>query len=206
MRKILGWALGLVIVVLAVTVHAASAAKSEDPGQWLVQVEGGANIPISSQAASQLCVGWGAEGQVGYAFSRAFFLSVESGFNNLPVQSARLSSGVSESVNHVPLEAVGQFNLDTGSGVWPYILVGVGVAFDSTNFTGYAPPSGTTTSWTNFELDPGLGVAFDLSKNINVFVQGKLAMDFETTTGSSQEFSDSPLILIPVQAGVNFLF
>lgn len=33
----------------------------------------------------------------------------------------------------------------------------------------------------------------------------KVVLDFETTTGSGAELSDSPLILIPVQAGLNFL-
>jgi opacity protein-like surface antigen len=199
MKKLFGLAAGLMM-----TASLAFAADA-DPGQWLLQVEGGVGIPISSQAASQLSVGFSGEGQVGYAFSREFSLSVESGFDSLPIQSSKLPSGVSGSITHIPLEAVGQYNINTGGGVWPYIVVGVGVAFDSLGYSGYTVPSGVTTSWTNFELDPGIGVAFDLTKDINVFVQGKLAMDFETTSGTGTELTDSPLINIPVQAGFNFL-
>jgi opacity protein-like surface antigen len=198
MKKFLGLAMGFMM--------AASAAWADDnAGKFLIQVEGGIAIPVSSQAASVLSAGFSGEGQVGYAFSRDFSLSLESGFDSLPFQSSKLATGVTASITHVPLEAVGQYNIKAGGGVWPYILVGVGVAFDSYSVSGITLPAGTTTSWTNFELDPGIGVAVDLTKDINIFVQGKLAMDFETTTGTKAEFTDSPLITIPVQIGVNFL-
>lgn len=199
MKKILGLFVGLLL--------AASVASADDAGKFLVQVEGGIGIPTSSQAATLLTTGFSGDGQIGYAFSRDFSLSLESGFDSLPVATTQLGHGqTSASITHVPLEAVGQFNINAGGGVWPYILVGVGVAFDSYSSNPAVPAgSGQTTSWTNFELDPGIGVAVDLSKNVNIFVQGKFDMDFETTTGKGGELSDSPLTIIPVQIGVNFL-
>lgn len=183
-----------------------TAVKTETPteGKWLVQLEGGVNLPASSQASSQLNASFAGEGQVGYAFSPEFSLSVESGFDVLAVKNSYVAAGQTMSVYHVPLEAVGQYNLNLGGDVTPYFVVGVGVAFDSSNYSGTFQ-AGQTTSWTNFELDPGVGVDFNLGGNVGVFVQAKVAMDFETTTGTNAELTDNPLVNIPVQAGVNFL-
>lgn|GEM_PF-5054953 len=183
-----------------------TAVKSDSAtwGKWLIQLEGGMQIPASSQASSQMNAGFAGEGQLGYAFSPEFSLSVESGFDVLPVKSDFAPDGQTLNVYHVPLEAVGQYNLNLGGAVSPYIVVGVGVAFDSLN-TSATLPAGQTTSWTNFELDPGLGVNFKLGESVGVFVQGKVAMDFETTSGDKAQLSDNPLINIPVEAGVNFL-
>jgi opacity protein-like surface antigen len=202
MKKIL-----CLTAALALSAVSLAYADGSPNGNWFVQAEGGLlGIPISSQAASIFSPAFGGEAQVGYAFSREFSLSVESGFDNLPVKSSQLYPGqTSASSNHIPLEAVGQFNINAGGGVWPYVVVGVGIAFDS-NSSSPALPAGLTTSWTNFELDPGIGVAVDLSKNINIFVQGKLDMDFAPTIGANAESLDNPVMVIPVEVGLNLSF
>jgi outer membrane protein W len=226
MKKILFWGLAMAMVAsvsfakdeasaASSTVVSSSSASTGDnaSGSWLIQLEGGINIPASSEASTLLTMGGGGEGQIGYAFSKDFSLSVESGYETFSNNSTNLNlgSGKSINVNHIPVELVGQYNFAGGS-VVPYIVVGAGVAFDSLSASGFTLPASQTTSWTNFELDPGIGVAFNVAKSVNVFVQGKVDMDFETVSGSNQqssnpkgEFNDSPLLMIPVQVGVNFL-
>jgi hypothetical protein len=179
-------------------------------------------LPISSQAASIFAAGFNVEAQVGYAFSKDFSLSVESGIDSFPLSSTFItdmaeshgatgvSATTSASLTHVPLELVGQFNFQTGGSVTPYLLLGAGVAFDSfggsytVTYNG-GSGSGTipSTSNTNFELDPGIGVAFNVATNFNIFVQGKLDMDFAPTSGTNAETNDNPVMLIPIQVGAN---
>ena len=75
--------------------------------------------------------------------------------------------------------------------------------FDNVQGASFAP--GTTSSWANFELDPGLGVAFVLNKGLNLFIQGKMDMDFDNNTaGTTGQTSDTPILFVPVQLGLNF--
>jgi outer membrane protein W len=220
MKKILGLALGLLLA--SSTVFAAGAASSSSSGNWFVQVEGGLGIPISSQAATVFSPGFSGEAQVGYAFSKDFSLSVESGFDSLPFNTttAQKNAGISgatftsvPSLTHIPLELVGQYNISTGGSVTPYVLVGVGVCFDSAggtlsgSYQGTSFSQATTSqSYTNFELDPGIGVSFEIAKQFNIFVQGKLDMDFGATTGANAESTDNPIMIIPVEVGLNLSF
>ncbi len=176
---------------------ASSTASSSDNGKLVLQIQGGLTIPTSSGLSTFTAAGPSFGGMIGYAFSKDFTLGVESGVEEWITQSKYGQGGI----NHIPLELLGQYNF-TGGSIVPYIDLGVGVAFDwSTDFI---------PSQTNFELDPGIGVAFNLAKDFNLFVQGKLAMDFNSTgkngesiAASSTASPDSPLMSIPVQLGVN---
>ena len=222
MRKILALAVGLVLMA-SVSFAADAASSSSSTGQWVVQLQGGLGIPTSSQAATIFDLGFNVEALVGYAFSKDFTLGVESGIDSLPfniqkyIDQAEQGLGVTGvtgsttvALTHIPLELVGQYNIQAGGSVTPYILLGVGVAFDSyggTTTESYQGVSVTQTypnqSWTNFELDPGVGVAFNVAKEFNIFVQGKVDMDFGPTTGANGESTDSPIMTIPVQIGAN---
>ncbi len=211
MRKTLALAMGLVLTAgisfaadATSSTTAASAAtssassSSSDNGKIVLQLQGGLSIPTSSGLSTFTAAGPSIEGMIGYAFSKDFTLGVESGIEEWDTQSKYGQGGI----NHIPLELVGQYNIGMGGSVTPYVVLGAGVAFDwSTDFI---------PSQTNFELDPGIGVAFNLAKDFNLFVQGKLAMDFNSTGKNGESIAasptaspDSPLLSIPVQLGVN---
>ncbi len=181
------------------TATSSTTSSGSDSGKMVIQLQGGLTIPTSSGLANFTTAGPSIEGMIGYAFSKDFTLGLESGVEEWDTQSKYGVGGI----NHVPLELVGQYNF-AGGPVVPYVDLGVGLAFDwSTNFI---------SSQTNFELDPGIGVAFNLAKDFNLFVQGKLAMDFNSTGKGGESIAapnsatpDSPLMSIPVQLGVNFL-
>ncbi len=208
MKKILFFAFALALtasISFAAEASKASNTGSSD-GKVILQLQGGIVIPMSSQAASMFDMGGGGEIQVGYAFSKDFSLSLEGGYEMTPVKSSMLQSGfTSMSVGHVPIELVGQYNIVMDGGVSPYIVLGVGIAMDSVS-SSPAIPAGWTTSWTNPEIDPGIGVAFKAGDNMNIFVQAKYCMDMETTTGDKAQGNDSPLASIPIQIGLNYLF
>ncbi len=96
-----------------------------------------------------------------------------------------------------------------GAGFYPFVLLGAGIAMDSLNMTP-APPASAVTNWTNPELDPGVGLGFNLAGGLDLFLQMKMAMDFATTTESNvskgEFYSDNPIILFPVQIGANYRF
>jgi opacity protein-like surface antigen len=199
MKKLLGLIAGLMMAASALP------AAGDTSDKWLLQGAGGLCFPVSGQAASQWSLGFSGEAQAGFAFSREFFLSLESGLEFLPVNSSYLPAHDTGTLIHIPLEAVAQYNFNAGGGVWPFLLLGAGVAFDDLSFSAYTFPPGAATNWTNFELDPGIGVAFDVTEDVNIFVQGKVEMDFEPAAEANAEFQDKPLIAIPIQVGVNFL-
>ncbi len=193
--------------VAAVAFKPAAASVSSDNGKVVLQVQGGLTIPTSSGLSDNTSAGPAIEGLIGYAFSKNFTLGLECGVDEWTTPSTNKAWGGVGGLNHVPVEMVGQLNMDTGGSVTPFVLLGAGVAFDYS----YNNPFSNDESWVNFELDPGLGVAFNLAKDFNLFVQGKLALDFASTSGLTGELihgpnsaaSDSPIISIPVQLGVN---
>jgi hypothetical protein len=94
-----------------------------------------------------------------------------------------------------------------------YLFLGVGVAFDSfggdysVSWPGFSQTGAfVPESWTNFELAPGLGIAFPVSNQLNAFVQGKVILDFAPTDGPNPESNATPIVGIPVLAGFQFTF
>ncbi len=81
---------------------------------------------------------------------------------------------------------------------------------DSLTVNGHSLPQGVSSDWTNPELDPGVGLGFNLAGGLDLFLQMKMAMDFKTTTVSNVSkgkfYSDNPIILFPLQIGMNFKF
>jgi hypothetical protein len=170
-------------------------------GGFIIQLDGGLVMPVSSQASTAFGSGWDALGKVGVAFDNTWSLGIKSGYSNL-----QYSSSSSINFNQIPVMLEAQFNVTDGP-FTPFITLGAGVVFDSLAFSnGYVFP-GTITSWTNFAIDPGIGFSYAFDKSIKLFVEADYILDFETTTLSSSasgEFNDNPLMLIPVNAGLIF--
>ncbi len=174
-------------------------------GHGYIQLQGGEIFPASSDAVSHLNAGSCGEIQAGYSFPGNFSLGLEYGIGNFSFKN--MSSGYSATLSHSPLEIVAQTNFPIGAGFYPFVLLGAGIAMDSLSMTP-APPASAVTGWTNMELDPGIGLGFELAGGMDLFLQMKMAMDFETTAESNASkgklYSDNPIILFPVQGGVNF--
>ena len=196
-------------------------------GKWFIQLQGGGRFPVSDDAAVRFNAGPHIEGGIGYVFSDGFTLGLESGtgwlnysaqpFINQVQQQYAVTGATAETGNvyltHTPLEIFGQYSFLTNSSFAPYVFLGAGVAFDVAHGGSVeVDHQGTawlfdipSDRWINLELDPGFGVVLAISDLTKIFLQGKLEMDFAPTTGSHVESSDSPLIMIPVQAGVKFI-
>jgi opacity protein-like surface antigen len=189
-------------VITPVATKAPKAAASTGPsnGGFFIQVDGGLVLPVSSQASTVFGSGWDALGKVGIAFDNTWSLGIKSGYSSLPY-----SSTTAANFNEVPLLLEGQFNITDGP-FTPYITLGAGVVFDSISFTNVVTNPSFTTSWTNFALDPGIGFSYAFDKSFKLFLEADWIMDFQNTgTNVSAEGSDNPLMLIPVNLGVNFL-
>jgi hypothetical protein len=185
-------------------------------GEHLVfQFDAGAVPAISSAAATQLGTGLDLEAKISYAFDDFFSIGLETGYYDLSFTPSTLSgfglpSGATGDMSHIPVLLAFQIGLgDQGGPIQPYLILAAGLSIDSYNVQKAAfPLDGGANSWVNFEFDPGLGVAFPLSKGVNLFVQGKVAMDFDNNGGNTQsnltEMADTPIIFTPIQAGLNF--
>jgi hypothetical protein len=187
--------------------------ETPTPGgeRFVFQIDGGTVSGVSSAAATQLGLGLGFDGKIAYAFDDFFSIGLESGFYDLSLTKASLAgfgfaSNATADMSHIPILVVFQIGLgDQGGPVQPYLTLGAGMALDFNNVQNAVFPAGTTTSWTNFEFDPGLGFTFVLGKNTNLFVQTKLAMDFDNNTaGTTGQTSDTPILFVPIQVGLNF--
>ena len=187
--------------------------ETPTPGgeRFVFQIDGGTVSGVSSAAATQLGLGLGFDGKIAYAFDDFFSIGLESGFYDLSLTKTSLagfgfSSNATADMSHIPILVVFQIGLgDQGGPVQPYLTLGAGMALDFNNVQNAAFPVGTATSWTNFEFDPGLGFTFALNKSTSLFVQTKLAMDFDNNTpGITGQTSDTPILFVPIQVGLNF--
>jgi hypothetical protein len=211
MKKIIG----LVAVLLLMATAMASAEPAGE--HWVLQVQGGPGFSLSN-TTDELTVNspsWGFNGSVGFAASDAFSLSLLMGYQ---VSSVSLPPGappgVGASLAYTPLQGVIQYNLP-GDGVRIYCLLGAGVALN--NLSMDITVDGLSViaeaiKETSFLLSPGLGVAIQLSDKTDLFVQGKLDIDFfsqKLADMFTDEFSDTkkfdtPQLFIPVQIGFKF--
>ena len=191
---------------------AATPIISNPVGEHLVvQLDGGLVMPVSSAASTVYGTGLGFDARIGYAFDDVFSIGLESGYYDLGVTPATIAkftfpAGATSDISHVPVLFDMQIYFgDSGAPIQPYLVLAGGLAFDAVNLQGAPYKPGVIYSWANFEFDPAVGVAFMLDKNTNVFIQGKWAMDFDdyNTTDANAESQDTPIMLIPLQVGLN---
>jgi hypothetical protein len=187
---------------------AATPALNNAVGEHLVfQIDGGVVPSVSSSAASVLGTGFGFDGRFSFAADDVFSIGLESGYYSfgVNVKNTSLPSNATSSLTEIPLLIAMQVNLgDSGGLVQPYFVLAGGLAIDAYTLTGAAFAPGVVSSWTNFELAPAVGVGFPLDRSTALFVQAKWIMDFGDNSSSNAESADSPIMFVPIQAGVNF--
>ena len=230
MKKILAMVFGLVLAAASVSFADSLAAAPQ--GNFVVSVNGVVGVPASSNVASQVNVGFGGEGFVGYAFDPQFSLGVVSGYDTYSLNTSYVlkqlglssfppGTTVSGSLSYVPIMAEAKYAFSK-TGTKPYVLLGAGLALNNGSFTVSA--SGMTANGTINETDlllaPGLGVAFPVSDKVDIFVQGRVDLDFTNNntstpgtitysnggsgTGNTNYTGDNPTIYIPFAVGADF--
>ncbi len=197
MKKTLVMAFALMMAASVSFAAGTTAASSSSTGNWVIQVAGDVVIP-TGDASNAYTLGFGGEAMVGYAFDQNFTLGVLSGYQNWSINTPAGESSSGFSAGYIPIELVAKYELGSDSDkIKPYGVLGAGVAIssvsDTVSFGGVSETvSGSTT---DFLLDPGLGLAFVLSPKTELFVQGKVSLDFASgETG----------VYIPIQVGLNF--
>lgn len=205
------------------SIPAASAAVSSavSHGNLIVQLQGGIAPPMSDNAATEYDLGYGGEILVGYTCSPQLTLGVEGGYFSLDTNSytifTPLVSGTRKDppMTHIPVELTGQYYINTvDATARPYVLLGLGLSFDSVIGPYSVTSNGISTSypmlnesWTNLVVDPGLGISFAALDNISLFVQARVAMNFMLSkTSAATQGTDNIMVLAPFQAGLNYSF
>jgi opacity protein-like surface antigen len=193
MKKVIVFVFALMLVCASAFAAEATSASSSN-GSWNIQIVGDLVIP-TGDAANGYDMGLGGEAMVGYSLDSNMTLGVLGGYQYLMIKGS--PSGYSAA--YIPIEAVMKYNFGSGQ-VKPYGILGVGLALGmfSTPAIDLGPwgtfPATTTTS-TDLLLDPGIGVAFNLSDKVDLVLQGKVEMIMS---------SGSMGLYIPLQVGVNF--
>jgi hypothetical protein len=186
-----------------------STMSDDSTGSWVLQADGGLGVMASSDNGVTFSgIGYSMEGSLGYNFSKAFSLSLSIGYDSYGINGAVSPyNGIYQS--YMPLQLVGKFNLG-GSDFSPYFTLGGGIAKNTFEFDGTSEGIDYAERFSemDFILSPGLGVAFPLAAKSQFFVQARADIDFISNTYSGffggPTHISSPLIFIPIQAGVNF--
>lgn len=220
-------------LVLGLVLAAASVSFADSPqGNFVLGVNGVVGVPTSSNVANEVNVGFGGEGFIGYAFDKQFTLGVDSGYNTyslstnyvlkqLGIPSLPPGVTVSGSLSYVPIIAEAKYAF-SATGVKPYVLLGAGLALNSGSFTVTATGASATgtISETDLLIAPGIGVAFPVSDKVDIFVQGRVDLDFTnnnnstpatitfnpggSSSGNTNYTGDNPTIYIPFAVGADF--
>ena len=189
-----------------------TAISGDSTGSWVLQAQTGLNV-LASSAGSFITfggAGYSLEGSLGYAFSKNFTLSLLGGYDaqpanipGTPIHDAGL--------DYTAIQMVGQYNLG-GEGFCPYFTLGAGIAMNVIGFDTFGGGIAQSIEFTETDLllSPGLGVSFPLADKAQFFVQGRVDIDFFSSTyanfvsGLGTKKFDTPQIFIPIQAGLSF--
>lgn len=218
--------LSVISAVLALAIPIASAAENPARDHWYIQGEGGISFPASTEVTSLYDPGYNGEVQAGYFLTKEFALGLEGGFDFFPLDKQQAINsleqqygitGVTGSTNagltHFSIDLMGRYYPPLPSVLKVYLFLGIGAAFDSlagnfnlswqgTSYTGSFVPQ----NWTNLEMVPGLGVDLPLSNSMDFFAEGRAVVDFVPTGGPNPESYGTPIVGIPLQAGVLYHF
>jgi len=165
-------------------------------GKLVFRLQGGVDVPLSSNFSSNFGMGLGGEGLLGFFVNDDLMLGVLSGFHNYNYQFNYTNFNYTFST--IPLELVAQLYL-TNTHFRPYILLGAGTCFDV-----YTITSGTTgsLSYSDLLVEPGFGFSYSFSENFNIFAQTKLTVDFTT----NNYFQTTTELYLPIQMGIDLCF
>lgn len=184
-----------------------AARKKASP--WLSQIGLGVGVPLSrglgSAYASAFQVDLGSGLKVSDAFS--IWLDLNLGFYNS--KNDALTGGN----NYTLIEAAfwGRFRLFPST-FSPYLFAGPGLAYNENRSDGalqYDPNTGYAYVPVNaYEIDliaeGGLGLDLKMGGGTDVFLQGKLTCDFTSSHFAGYASTDSPVMVMPLEAGVIF--
>jgi hypothetical protein len=134
--------------------------------------------------------GIGGEALIGYALDPNLTLGVLSGYQNWDIKNA--PSGLSSAT--IPIEGVVKYTIGTDK-IRPFGILGVGVAIDTWSY------NSVSTSNTDFLVDPGIGVAINLSEKLDLVILAKVTLDFANATADQAATTN---VEIPIQLGLNF--
>ena len=167
--------------------------------RWVETGDFGLSLPGSAGASKAFNTGFGGDVSVGYRLDHTFTFSVASGYFQYDISNP--PAGITGNFSYVPLMGVLRVNLSQEA-VRPYLLLGLGVAFNSSSTSSGGKTLDNYGTQTDFLASPGVGVLFRVSDNTALFVQGRLDLDFTPAHGFGG--TDSPTLFVPLQGGIGF--
>jgi hypothetical protein len=95
--------------------------------------------------------------------------------------------------------------LNFGEGwVRPYVLLGVGGAFNTFSQTPGSLATRVSKQEVDFLLAPGAGVLFVVAKDTALYLQARMDVDFVGNGSLGSPAADHPTLFIPIKGGISF--
>jgi hypothetical protein len=194
-------------------------------------------IPASSKTATEYNIGGGLEIFISYKANKDLLIGLDLGLQDYSVNNDYflkafqqtygfgLPAGVTLGGDfaYFPLMAMAKVSFGENDKMKPYMLFGFGPAFNTGSASASYQGQSVSVSVheTTLVLAPGFGLAIRAADDLEVFIQGRVDIDFtsqnnsdivtttqpgfptQTTTGNLSD--DGPTLFIPIQAGVRFL-
>jgi hypothetical protein len=194
-------------------------------------------VPVSSKTATEYNIGGGLEIYISFKASENFLIGLDMGLqdysinNDFFLKTFQQSFGIGVPVGialggdftYFPLMAMAKVSFGEDDKLKPYMLFGVGPAFNTASASAsYLDQRATATaSETSLVLAPGFGVAFRPADDLEAFIQARIDIDFTSQNNSDAVIlnqsgasplttygnlsDDGPTFFIPIQAGIRFL-
>ena len=179
--------------------------KTKGQSRWRSSMALGGVFPQSAGLQSNYPLGFNASLGSGYQFSDLLSEWIILDFDHLSPRGAQGTQ-----YNIVGLALWTKVNL-TDSAISPFVFLGPGLAYNeirSNTASGYDYYAGqfyfpVNAYEVDFLAETGIGLEWKLAETFRLFLEGKVTLNFLSSSFAPKALADSPSVLIPLQMGVN---
>jgi hypothetical protein len=176
------------------------------PGGWLSLISIGAGVPLSPKIQEAYSAPFHLGLGLGWRASNHFSIWLDFTLDQFNNKNSQLTNDN----NYMLIVFAGlvRYRL-LRSPFSPFLFLGPGLAYNEDRST--IPQVDTTlgivtvpitSSEVDFLLEGGAGVSFEALNGLEIFIQGRGVWDTASSQFAKTAYTDSPVILLPLEAGV----
>ncbi len=190
-------------------VPAEAQAKGKSP--WMSSIGLGVGLPVSPHLEQAYTLGFNVNLGAGYKVNDAFSVWLDVALDLFSSKNDVLTQDNKFTLINASLWVKYRFLTSDFS---PYLFAGPGLAYNenrSDQAPIYDPDTGIAYSPINaYEVDflaeGGLGLEIKMAQGASAYLQTRLTYDFVSTHFANYAYTDSPIVIVPLEAGVLFGF
>ena len=183
--------------------------EPKKPSPWMTTTGLGISIPASGKLQQAYSNGFYFAIGSGYKLTEQFSVWLDLALNLYNSKNDSLTHGN----NYTLIEGAfwARYRI-LRSEVSPYFFAGPGISYNEYRNTGvvlYDPTTGAgyipiNSYEVDFLLEGGLGIDMSLGGGLDTYLQGKLTYSFTSPAFAGYASTDSPIIVVPLELGINF--